>query len=153
MDLLTGVGYQTAGDGPYVLMGTKLTARGSELGLGLHLSSVLGPVEGAGTVTLGLEGEWERMRMPFYYVGMNANAYLRQQGDAVARNLSLRGQGVFGNVRGHLAVGYVERRFASFPWDRDDLADVVADDHPYIYLEGGVGATVLPSIGLRWAQD
>lgn len=153
VDLLTGIGYQSLGEGPYVLMGAKLTQRNDEFGLGLHLSNVVMPNQGRNTITLGAEGDWSRVRLPFYMINLRANAFVRQQENYTAQNISIRGDGSFGNLKGNLAVGYVGRRFASFPWDRDDLADVVPDDQPYYYLEGGVTALVLPSIGLRWSQD
>lgn len=153
MNLLTGIGYQNVGEGPYVLMGAELTQRSRDFGVAVHLSNVLMPNHGVSTVTLGAEGDWSRVNLPFYLVELNAQAYLRQQHDQLAQNMSLRGRGLFGNLQGNLALGYVGRRFASFPWDRDDLSSVIPEDQPYYYFEGGVTAAVLPSIGLRWSQD
>lgn len=152
MDLLTGIGYDSVGEGPYVLVGATLTEQERDVSLGLHISSVVEP-KGISTMTLGAEGEWSRVQLPFYTVRLRGNAYLRQQDDQMAQNISLHGEGSYGNLLGHITLGFVGGRFASFPWDRDDLAHVVPDDQPYYHFEGGVTAAVLPSLGLRWSQD
>lgn len=153
MDLLTGIGYHSVGSGPYVLMGAELTRRSNEFGMGLRISNELGTLEGNNTLSLVASGDWSRMRLPFYTLNLGVTAHLSQRQSQTARDISIQGDGSYGNLRGNLIMGYAGRQFSSFPWAPEDLGDVASEGKSYYYFQGRVTASVLPSHGLRWSQD
>lgn len=153
MDLVTGIGYPSVGSGPVVLMGAELRQRTKDFGIGLRIANELGAAGGDSTISLQASGDWSHTRLPFYALNLGVSALVSQRANETASNVSIRGDGSYGNLRGNLVVGYAGGRLSSFPWHPDELSEIGADGQPYYYFQSNVTASILPTQGLRWSQD
>jgi hypothetical protein len=153
MDLVTSIGYQNQEVGPYFLIGAKLVGRWSVGDVGIHFSNVIEPHGDIGTVTVGLEGTYEKKLLPFYIYSLNAKTSFRQYEGGFSTNLTLLGKGTFGNLRGHFNISYIGNGYTSFPWDSNGMMSPSEENHSMYYAEGGVAAMIFPELGIRWTQD
>jgi hypothetical protein len=153
MELLTGLGYRDTLSTPFVRLGASIKAVGRNGDVGIHFSNVLCPQKGESTVTVGVEAGFMHVAPPATFFSLRASAFMRQRADITGRTISLEGKGNIGSFKGNFAIGYIERKVATFPWENEDAINGVLEDTPYYYIQLGTAAMVASQWGLRWSQD
>lgn len=162
-ELLSGVGYQSNGSGPSVLLGVQISAysrQGSffaglqENRVGLHFSDVVTGDAAPNTLTVGADASWTRTQGPFSF-SLGGQAFLRQKGEAIARTAGIAGTGVTGRIVARFRADYVEGSLGTFPWFQQDLEGLSqsAGDAPFYRVQASVAASILPAYGLNWSQE
>lgn len=163
IELLSGVGYRNALEGPSVLIGAEIyttTREGTlfsgieETRLGAHLSDVLAIGGSGNTLTLGFDGEWLRRQGPFA-VSLGGQAYYRRHGKDSARTVGMMAEGTTGRIIGRFRLDYVEKALATFPWFQKDLDGLseAAGDVPFFRANLSVSASIIPAYRINWSQD
>lgn len=153
MELLTGLGYRDTLSTPFVRIGASIKAVGSNGDIGIQFSNVLCPQKEESTVTVGIEAGLMHVSPPATFFTIRGSAYVRQRADVTGRTITLEGKGNVGSFKGNFAIGYIERKVATFPWENEDAINGVLEDKPYYYVQVGTAAMVASQWGLRWSQD
>lgn len=163
IELLSGVGYKNASEGPSFLLGAELSAyvnQGSffselqETRVGMHISDVFTVEANENTFTLGVDSEWTRTQGPISF-SLGGHVFYRSRGTTTARTAGLFGTGATGRIHGRFRTDYVENALGAFPWFQKDLEGLseMVGDTPFYRGQVSVSASIIPAYRLNWSQE
>ncbi len=162
-ELLSGLGYKNASEGPSLLLGAELSAyvnQGSffsnlqETRIGMHVSDVYAFASKENTFTLGVDSEWTSTQGPVSF-SLGGQLFYRSRGATRARTAGIFGAGAVGRIHGRFRADYVENAVGTFPWFQKDLEGLseTVGDTPFYRGQLSVSAAIVPAYRLNWTQE